>query len=214
MAPKLDPSSDVHSLALTIRGLQRPGTGARVLRPDRPRRQGQEFQDAGRSAARRSALRSWTSSVFTGTGRRASRATNWWSTSLSVCGSPLALRLRSGRTDEYDYALTAIPGEALQVPLREVRRPAAGGQRPLVPERQGQGRERRHPEHASHRARTLHGLQQRHRAGGRRDAAWARPPMASPGIAWLKGMQIVNGGQTTASLYFAKKKFPETDLSR
>jgi hypothetical protein len=36
----------------------------------------------------------------------------------------------------------------------------------------------------------------------------------SPGILWLKGMQIVNGGQTTASLYFTKKKAPETDLSR
>lgn len=35
----------------------------------------------------------------------------------------------------------------------------------------------------------------------------------SPGIIWLKGMQIVNGGQTTASLYFTKKKFPETNLS-
>ena len=36
----------------------------------------------------------------------------------------------------------------------------------------------------------------------------------SPGILWLKGMQIVNGGQTTASLYFTKKKNPETDLHR
>ena len=36
----------------------------------------------------------------------------------------------------------------------------------------------------------------------------------SPGIQWLKGMQIVNGGQTTASIYFTKKKYPETDLSR
>ena len=36
----------------------------------------------------------------------------------------------------------------------------------------------------------------------------------SPGILWLKGMQIVNGGQTTASLYFTKKKFPNTDLSK
>lgn len=34
------------------------------------------------------------------------------------------------------------------------------------------------------------------------------------GIAWLKGLQIVNGGQTTASLYFTKKKYPDTDLSR
>jgi len=35
-----------------------------------------------------------------------------------------------------------------------------------------------------------------------------------PGILWIKGMQIVNGGQTTASIYFTKKKNPEVDLSR
>lgn len=34
------------------------------------------------------------------------------------------------------------------------------------------------------------------------------------GILWLKGMQIVNGGQTTASIYFSKKRNPEIDLSR
>ena len=34
------------------------------------------------------------------------------------------------------------------------------------------------------------------------------------GIAWLKGLQVVNGGQTTASIYFAKRKYPDTDLSR
>lgn len=36
----------------------------------------------------------------------------------------------------------------------------------------------------------------------------------SVGIVALKGLQIVNGGQTTASIYFTKKKHPETDLSR
>ncbi len=36
----------------------------------------------------------------------------------------------------------------------------------------------------------------------------------STGITWLKGLQIVNGGQTTASLYFTKKKYPDTNLSR
>jgi len=34
----------------------------------------------------------------------------------------------------------------------------------------------------------------------------------APGILWLKGMQIVNGGQTTASIYFTKKKNPDVDL--
>ncbi len=33
-----------------------------------------------------------------------------------------------------------------------------------------------------------------------------------PGIAWMQGMQIVNGGQTTASMFFTKKKFPATNL--
>lgn len=34
----------------------------------------------------------------------------------------------------------------------------------------------------------------------------------TPAILWMKGMQIVNGGQTTASIYFTKKKSPEIDL--
>ena len=34
------------------------------------------------------------------------------------------------------------------------------------------------------------------------------------GLLWLKGMQIVNGGQTTASIYFTKKKDPQIDLTR
>jgi hypothetical protein len=36
----------------------------------------------------------------------------------------------------------------------------------------------------------------------------------STGISWIKGLQIVNGGQTTASIYFTKRRYPDTDLSR
>jgi hypothetical protein len=36
----------------------------------------------------------------------------------------------------------------------------------------------------------------------------------SQGILGMEGIQIVNGGQTTASLYFTKKKNPSADLSR
>lgn len=39
-------------------------------------------------------------------------------------------------------------------------------------------------------------------------------PNGAPGLTWLKGLQIVNGGQTTASIYFSKKKNPEIDLKR
>jgi hypothetical protein len=41
---------------------------------------------------------------------------------------------------------------------------------------------------------------------------FGRTAQGAEGIVWLKGLQIVNGGQTTASLYFTKKKYPETDL--
>lgn len=34
------------------------------------------------------------------------------------------------------------------------------------------------------------------------------------GISLIQGLQIVNGGQTTASIFFTKRKFPETDLSK
>ena len=39
-------------------------------------------------------------------------------------------------------------------------------------------------------------------------------PLGGPGIKWMKGLQIVNGGQTTASIYFSKKKNSDIDLRR
>lgn len=39
-----------------------------------------------------------------------------------------------------------------------------------------------------------------------------KSPDGGSGIIWLKGMQIVNGGQTTASIYFYKKKDPSINL--
>lgn len=44
------------------------------------------------------------------------------------------------------------------------------------------------------------------------EAMLQRTEEGGNGILWLKGMQIVNGGQTTASIYFTKKKNPEVDL--
>jgi len=45
------------------------------------------------------------------------------------------------------------------------------------------------------------------------DMRVARSEDGGTGIAWLKGMQIVNGGQTTASLYFTRKRDPSVDLA-
>ena len=44
------------------------------------------------------------------------------------------------------------------------------------------------------------------------EVCWGETTEGGPGILWLRGMQIVNGGQTTASIYFAKKKSPDIDL--
>jgi hypothetical protein len=44
------------------------------------------------------------------------------------------------------------------------------------------------------------------------EAGWSNAADGGAGLLWLKGMQIVNGGQTTASIYFTKKKEPQLDL--
>src|SRR5690606_40392749 len=44
------------------------------------------------------------------------------------------------------------------------------------------------------------------------DARLARTEDGAIGLLGLQGLQIVNGGQTTASIFFAKKKHPEIDL--
>lgn len=45
------------------------------------------------------------------------------------------------------------------------------------------------------------------------EASFSKTLDGGPGIGWLKGMQIVNGGQTTASMFFSKKKTPSIDLT-
>lgn len=45
------------------------------------------------------------------------------------------------------------------------------------------------------------------------EAHFDRTPQGDVGISFLKGFQIVNGGQTTASIYFAKRKTPSIDLA-
>ena len=46
------------------------------------------------------------------------------------------------------------------------------------------------------------------------EAQFERTSQGDIGISYMGGFQIVNGGQTTASIYFAKRRTPEVDLSR
>ncbi len=130
-----------------------------------------------------------------------------------VSGSPLPCVFVPGETGDYDYALTAIPGEALRYVYEKF------GPRLL---------EANVRSFLSVKAKGVNaGIQSTLRSAPERFMAFnngivlvademklARAEDGSPGIVWLRGMQIVNGGQTTASIYFAKKKYPETDLSK
>jgi len=129
-----------------------------------------------------------------------------------VCGSPLPCVYVPGENEEYDYALTAIPGATLR----------------LLYERYGARLlEANVRSFLSQTGKVNKGIRDTLRDAPERfmaynngivliadEASLARAADGSMGLAWLKGMQIVNGGQTTASIYFTKRKHPDIDLSR
>jgi len=129
-----------------------------------------------------------------------------------VCGTPLPCVYVPGENEEYDYALTAIPGQALrQIYEKYGARLLEANVRSFL----------------SQTGKVNKGIRDTLRDAPERFMAYnngivliadgaglARTADGSAGIAWLKGMQVVNGGQTTASIYFTKRKHPEIDLTR
>lgn len=130
-----------------------------------------------------------------------------------ICGTALpSVWVPGAGNDEYDYALTAVPGEALR----------------FLYEKYG-------PRILEANVRSFLGVSSKGVNKGIRDSLREHPDRfmaynngivivadearldraadGSTGILWLQGMQIVNGGQTTASIYFAKKKNPDIDLT-
>jgi AIPR protein len=130
-----------------------------------------------------------------------------------VSGSPLPCVFVPGDKDDYDYALTAIPGEALRFLYEKFgARLLEANVRSFLSVK-GKG--------------VNAGIQNTLRNAPNRFMAYnngivivademrlGKTLDGSTGVAWIKGMQIVNGGQTTASVYFAKKKFPSLELDR
>jgi hypothetical protein len=115
-------------------------------------------------------------------------------------------------SEEYDYALTAIPGEALRFVYDKY------GQRLL---------EANVRSFLSSLGKVNKGIRDTLKSSPERfmaynngivivadEAGWGPSPDGGSGLVWLKGMQIVNGGQTTASIYFTKKKDSTVDLRR
>src|SRR3989338_209990 len=212
MAPKLDPSSDVHSLALTIQEIYNGLEQVRVFVLTDKVAKAKSFKTreiAGKS------VRLEVMDI--------ERLYRHWSEGkprdelvidfIKVSGSPLPCVYVPGAPNEYDYALTAIPGEALRFVYEKFgsRLLEANVRSFLSVKGKGvnagiQNTLRTNPGHfmAYNNGIVLVADEVR----------YEKTDDGAMGIAWMKGMQIVNGGQTTASLYFAKKKFPETDLSR
>lgn len=130
-----------------------------------------------------------------------------------VSGSPLPCVFVPGETGDYDYALTAVPGEALRYVYEKF------GPRLLEANVRSFLSVKAKGVNAGIQS-TLRGVPERFMAFNNGivlvadEMKLARAEDGSPGIVWLRGMQIVNGGQTTASIYFAKKKYPDIDLGK
>lgn len=129
-----------------------------------------------------------------------------------LAGGPLPCVYVPAQDEDYDYALTVIPGEALRFIYEKY------GARLL---------EANVRSFLSVTGKVNRGIRDTLKNSPARfmaynngivivadEASINRAADGSPGIASLKGMQIVNGGQTTASIYFSKKKSPEINLKQ
>jgi hypothetical protein len=127
-----------------------------------------------------------------------------------VCGGPLPCVWVSAEKAEYDYAMTVFPGEALRF-LYEKYGPRIleANVRSFLSQNNAVNRGIRD---------TLRDQPTRFMAYNNGvvivadEAHLERATDGSPGIGWLKGMQVVNGGQTMASIFFTRKKYPGVDL--
>lgn len=212
MESKLDPSSDVLSLARSLRGSYDNLEQIRVyVITDRVAKSKHfKTRDIGGKAVRLEVMdierlhRHWSEGK-----PRDELVVDF----TEVSGMPLPCVFVPGESDEYDYALTAIPAEALRLLYEKFgARLLEANVRSFLSVK-GKG--------------VNAGIQNTLRLAPERFMAYnngivivademrlGKAGEESVGIAWLKGLQIVNGGQTTASIYFTKKKYPDTDLSR
>jgi len=211
MAQKLDPSSDVCSLAKTLQAIFNELEQVRVyVITDRvAKSKSFKTRDIGGKAVRLEVMDIERLHRHTAEGKPRDELVVDFN---EVSGSSLPCVYVPGENDDYDYALTAVPGEALRLLYEKF------GARLL------EANVRSFLSVTSKKSVNA-GIQSTLRSAPERFMAYnngivivademilGKTTQGEQGIAWLKGLQIVNGGQTTASLYFTKKKYPETDL--
>lgn len=212
LAGKLDPSSDEYSLALTIQEIYDELEQIRifVLTDGVTKSKSFKSRDVGSKSVKLEVMDVERLFRHRSEGKPRDELVVDF---IEVSGSPLPCVFVPGGTGDYDYALTAIPGEALQFIYEKF------GPRLL---------EANVRSFLSVKSKGVNaGIQSTLRSAPERFMAYNngivlvvddmkldRTSDGSPGIIWLRGMQIVNGGQTTASIYFAKKKHSDTDLTK
>ena len=212
MAQKLEPSSDVRSLAETLQAIYNDLEQIRVyVITDRvAKSKSFKTREIGGKAVRLEVMDIERLHRHTSEGKpRDELAVDF----NEVSGSPLPCVYVPSENDDYDYAMTAVPGEALRLLYEKfgARLLEANVRSFLNVKAKG----------------VSAGIQSTLRSASERFMAYnngvvivademvlGKTSQGEQGIAWLKGLQIVNGGQTTASLYFTKRKYPDTDLSR
>lgn len=212
LVDRVDPSSDVHSLALTIREIYDDLEQLRVyvLTDGVAKSKSFKARNVGGKSVRLEVMDIERLYRHRSEGKPRDELVVDFN---EVSGSPLPCVFVPGDEGDYDYALTAIPGEALRFVYEKF------GPRLL---------EANVRSFLNVRAKGVNaGIQNTLRTVPERFMAYNngivlvademkldRTPDGSPGIAWLRGMQIVNGGQTTASIFFAKKKYGTTNLGK
>lgn len=212
LAPKLDPASDVRSLAETLQAIYNDLEQVRIyVLTDRiAKSKSFKTRDVGGKAVRLEVMdierlhRHWSEGK-----PRDELVANF----IDISGGPLPCVYVPGDSADYDFALTAIPGEALRLLYERfgARLLEANVRSFLSVKGKGvnagiQGTLRSAPGRFMAYNNGIVLVADEMRLGKTSDG--------STGIAWLKGLQIVNGGQTTASIYFTKGKFKDTDLSK
>ena len=212
LAGKLDPSSDEYSLALTIQEIYDELEQVRifVLTDGISKSKSFKSRDVGSKSVKLEVMDIERLFRHRSEGKPRDELVVDFN---EVSGSPLPCVFVPGETGDYDYALTAIPGEALRFIYEKFgpRLLEANVRSFLSVKSKGvnagiQGTLRTAPERFMAYNNGIVLVAD--------DMKLDRANDGSPGIVWLRGMQIVNGGQTTASIYFAKKKYSETNLAK
>jgi len=212
LAAKLDPSDDVLSLAQTLRGVYDELEQVRVFVLTDKVAKSKQFktQELGGKAVRLEVMDIQRLHRHISEGKpRDELEVNF----NEVSGAPLPCVFVPGSDADYDYALTAIPGEALRLLYEKfgARLLEANVRSFLSVKSKGvnagiQATLRTAPGRFMAYNNGIVIIADEMRFGSTGDS--------STGIAYLRGLQIVNGGQTTASIYFAKRRHPGTNLSK